>query len=326
MHAGAARRRSSRRAASTRPSATPSRTSTSACGCAKPAHEVHYCPDSVRHAPGVGFARPALQGRPAQLRTSSRSAGTAGSSATTSHYYVEDGLLKPALPRHVPDRPRGGARARDAANQVGKSRRLIEAQQRHISDLLREVVRLTAHIAELDLATVCTAGDPPETENVRVSGEGPDPRQPLEMQILRAPAADCGSGQRSIRAQRTARATGSSCPIFRAWSMSRPEGRDRAGDQPRRRRGAGPRQPRPPGTSRSRQDGTYAGSYPQDSAAAVAHLEDLRAQGAQYLLVPSTAAWWLDHYEGFAQHLQDRYQRLAERDECALYALSPGPR
>ena len=74
------------------------------------------------------------------------------------------------------------------------------------------------------------------------------------------------------------------------------------------------------------EDGTYAGSYPQDSAAAVAHLEDLRARGAQYLLVPSTAAWWLEHYEGFAQHLEDRYQRLAERDECALYALGPGPR
>ncbi len=74
------------------------------------------------------------------------------------------------------------------------------------------------------------------------------------------------------------------------------------------------------------QDGTYAGSYPEDSDEAVAHLEELRARGAQYLLVPSTSAWWLDHYEGFAQHLQDRYQRLAERDECALYALEPAPR
>src|SRR6185503_11524755 len=60
-------------------------------------------------------------------------------------------------------------------------------------------------------------------------------------------------------------------------------------------------------------DGTYAGSYPEDSAAAVAHLEELRARGAQYLLVPRTAGWWLEHYEGFAQHLQDRYRRLAER-------------
>lgn len=73
-------------------------------------------------------------------------------------------------------------------------------------------------------------------------------------------------------------------------------------------------------------DGTYAGSYPEGSAEAVAHLEELRARGAQYLLVPSTSAWWLDHYEGFAKHLQDRYQRLAERDECALYALEAAAR
>ena len=33
-------------------------------------------------------------------------------------------------------------------------------------------------------------------------------------------------------------------------------------------------------------DGTYAGSYPQDSDEAVAHLEELRDKGAQYLLVP----------------------------------------
>jgi hypothetical protein len=74
------------------------------------------------------------------------------------------------------------------------------------------------------------------------------------------------------------------------------------------------------------QDGTYAGSYPADSAAAVAHLEELRTRGAQYLLVPSTSAWWLDHYDGFARHLQERYSRLAERDECVLYSLAGGAR
>jgi hypothetical protein len=69
-------------------------------------------------------------------------------------------------------------------------------------------------------------------------------------------------------------------------------------------------------------DGTYAGSYPESSDEAVAHLEDLRARGAQYLLVPSTSAWWLDHYDGFARHLHDRCRPLAEGDECALFALA----
>jgi hypothetical protein len=68
-------------------------------------------------------------------------------------------------------------------------------------------------------------------------------------------------------------------------------------------------------------DGTYAGNYPKDSAEAVAHLEDLHSRGAQYLLVPSTSAWWLDHYDGFAKHLRDHGRQLAKRDECVLFAL-----
>jgi hypothetical protein len=73
-------------------------------------------------------------------------------------------------------------------------------------------------------------------------------------------------------------------------------------------------------------DGTYAGSYPRDSEEAVAHLECLRERGAQYLLVPGTSAWWLEHYEGFARHLRQRYRPLTEREECALYALETAPR
>ena len=43
-------------------------------------------------------------------------------------------------------------------------------------------------------------------------------------------------------------------------------------------------------------DGVYAGHYPADSAEAIGHLEDLRVQGGQFLLFPSTAFWWLEHY------------------------------
>src|SRR5262249_54766360 len=58
------------------------------------------------------------------------------------------------------------------------------------------------------------------------------------------------------------------------------------------------------------EQGVYAGYNPADSAAAVRHLEELRGRGAQYLLIPQTALWWLDHYAGFRQHLEDRYRRL----------------
>jgi hypothetical protein len=42
--------------------------------------------------------------------------------------------------------------------------------------------------------------------------------------------------------------------------------------------------------------GLYAGHYPADSQAAIAHLKDLRARGAQYLMLPATGLWWLEHY------------------------------
>jgi len=52
------------------------------------------------------------------------------------------------------------------------------------------------------------------------------------------------------------------------------------------------------------EDGTYAGYHPGDSREAIAHLEALRAKGAEYLLFPETALWWLEFYEGFHVHLR----------------------
>ena len=54
-------------------------------------------------------------------------------------------------------------------------------------------------------------------------------------------------------------------------------------------------------------DGTYAGWYPPDSAACIAELERLRARGADFLVIPETARWWLRHYAGFADHLEQNY-------------------
>jgi GT2 family glycosyltransferase len=54
-------------------------------------------------------------------------------------------------------------------------------------------------------------------------------------------------------------------------------------------------------------DGGYAGHYPANCEEATAHLETLRAAGVQYLLLPETASWWLEHYPAFARHLYTRY-------------------
>lgn len=66
--------------------------------------------------------------------------------------------------------------------------------------------------------------------------------------------------------------------------------------------------------------GRYLGHHPRDSAEAVDWLESLRAAGAEYLVLPSTAYWWLEHYAAFAEHLRSNY-RADERDVCAIFRL-----
>jgi hypothetical protein len=68
--------------------------------------------------------------------------------------------------------------------------------------------------------------------------------------------------------------------------------------------------------------GVYAGYYPADSQAAIAHLEALRAKGADFLLFPSTAFWWLTYYAAFRQHLELHYQRIRRDDSCVIYRIA----
>jgi hypothetical protein len=68
--------------------------------------------------------------------------------------------------------------------------------------------------------------------------------------------------------------------------------------------------------------GEYAGFYPADCAAAIEHMENLRAGGAEFLVFPQTAFWWLEHYAGFRQHLDDNYQVAARKeDTCIIFDL-----
>ena len=72
--------------------------------------------------------------------------------------------------------------------------------------------------------------------------------------------------------------------------------------------------------------GVYAGHHPANSAEAIAHLEELKDAGVQYLLVPSTSFWWFEHYREFKQHLDGHYhEAVAEAECCRIYALA-GPK
>lgn len=71
-------------------------------------------------------------------------------------------------------------------------------------------------------------------------------------------------------------------------------------------------------------EGVYAGYHPANSAEAIAHLEMLKAKGADYLLIPVSSFWWLEFYSEFAQYL-DAHCRVVFLDlaSCVIYSLLP---
>jgi hypothetical protein len=68
--------------------------------------------------------------------------------------------------------------------------------------------------------------------------------------------------------------------------------------------------------------GAYAGHHPADSQSAIDHLEELRAAGADALVLPATAFWWLDHYADFRRHLDECHDRVRADADCVIYHLT----
>jgi hypothetical protein len=71
--------------------------------------------------------------------------------------------------------------------------------------------------------------------------------------------------------------------------------------------------------------GVYAGFYPADSREAIAHLEEIRGKGGNYLLFPSTAFWWLGYYRDFQKHLESHYPCVCSDPSCVIFQLSATP-
>ena len=68
------------------------------------------------------------------------------------------------------------------------------------------------------------------------------------------------------------------------------------------------------------ESGVYAGHHPADSNEAIAELEHHRSIGAEFLVIPRTALWWLDHYADLRTHLE-RGGAVVRTDECVIYRL-----
>jgi GT2 family glycosyltransferase/glycosyltransferase involved in cell wall biosynthesis len=68
--------------------------------------------------------------------------------------------------------------------------------------------------------------------------------------------------------------------------------------------------------------GAYAGYHPADSEAAIALVHEALAKGAEYLVIPGSAFWWLGRYPGFEKELESLGGRAWSSERCIVYSLS----
>jgi hypothetical protein len=72
-------------------------------------------------------------------------------------------------------------------------------------------------------------------------------------------------------------------------------------------------------------DGAWIGYHPPDDEWAIEQLEAMRACGADYLVLPATATWWLERYPELADHLTFHYPIVVDHDACVVFALCRFP-
>jgi GT2 family glycosyltransferase len=299
-------------------------------------HEVHYCHESVLyHLESVSRGRRSKDiERNAKLF---RERWSDKARRDDLDYYVADGLLR----IHYRDGYPLGLELSPYLASVhvegrrDEAERLLDAQSRHVTELLREAVRLTAYVADIELggAGAAAARDEPAPE-----GEA----APIELDRFLRRAEELEAEIYELQA-------GLAAALGRARE---PEDDDRRPFEPSEQLGyrklvaeirRAVAETLPAGAIivvASRGDdelleldglqawhfpqdeqGVYAGHYPADDAAAIEHLERLRERGAGYLLLPATALWWLERYPGLGTHVRERYGVALEDESCVIFSL-----
>lgn len=244
--------------------------------------------------------------------------------------YAEDGLIEVEYAESYPLRLELSPRLAVLGGREEESERLLEIYARQVSDLLGEVVRLTALLGKerTDPTAVSSQDESgpadPEFDHRTFTEEANRLEEEVRrlQQRLEQPAAPSGQGTgfaatrrlgyrqlvERVRAAVTAAIPAGAAVLVVSRGdrdlvdLDGLDGRHFPQDA----------------------EGGYLGHHPRDSADAVSRLEALRAKGAEYLVVPSTAYWWLDHYAAFAEHLRDLYART-DADVCAIYSLQRDP-
>ncbi len=233
--------------------------------------------------------------------------------------YVEDGLIEVEYPASYPLRLTVSAQlARVDDGRGVEVEELLESYARRTSDLLAEVMRLTA-----------LAGAP-----VASTEGGPDPGGGTDHRALLAEASRLEAEARTLQ-ERFAR-TGEGANFSAADQLGYRRLVERIRDAVLAEVPAGARVLVVSRGDRELVDlgaldaghfprdarGRYLGHHPRDSEDAIAQLEALREGGAEYLVLPATSFWWLDHYEELAARLRERCE-ATELGFCTIYRLVP---
>lgn len=276
--------------------------------------EVHYCHEAV-----VVHLESASRGRGGRFERSValyRERWRDSVRRDDLERYAEDGLLELEYSATYPQRLTVSpllAGVHDARREEIEP--LLNTYARQVSDLLAEVMRLTAVVGAADPARDSAGAEMVVDHQGVVDHRGllaeanrlEEEARKLQERFIAAPSPSLGY-RRLV--ERVRAAVAETVPDEAAVLVVSRGDRELValGD---RAAGHFPQDSR----------GGYLGHHPQDSDDAIAQLEHLRAAGADYLVLPETAYWWLDHYRGFGDHLRARYE-AAGRDACTIFELA----
>ncbi len=223
--------------------------------------------------------------------------------------YAEDGLIEVEYPASYPLRlsiSPSLASVDDA--REAEVERLLESYAGQVSDLLAEVMRLTA-----------LAGVPPQPAGKSLA----EPR--IDHRALLAEANRLEAEARSLQERLAVPTDGLGYRYLVERVRAAVEEHVPAGEQvlvvSRGDRDLVDLGGVEAGHFPQDAEGRYLGHHPRDGEDALAQLEALRQAGAGYLVLPATSSWWLDHYEAFADHLRNRCG-ATELGFCTIYELA----
>ena len=296
-------------------------------------YEIHYCPESVVYHLESASRRRRSEEVAANTRLF-RERWEAKVERDDLRRYVEDGLLRVRYRDVYPLRIELAPELAIAAGQ--DPHHLVELQSHQVADLLRETVRLTAHVADLELGGALGTGspDPGDAAPGDASPEGVEglvadaDRLQLDIYAFQERIAQAieqgrsgangaaefepGGGLAYLELKQRLRPVVEATVPPGATVLVVSRGDESLVDLPGRE------------GRHFLEDthGAYAGRHPADSAEAIAQLEQQRERGAGYLVIPEGDAWWLEHYAEFGRHLGDRYEALTHPGApCLVFRL-----